>query len=45
MSNQERDQLKKANPSKKWAEEVDKMRPDEVATIYSRLQAQGKAKK
>jgi len=44
MSNHERDQMKRGNPSKKWAEEVDKMRPEEVVNIYNRLRAEGKSK-
>jgi hypothetical protein len=28
-----REQLKKANPSKKWAEQVDNMRPEKVVDV------------
>lgn len=43
MGNQEREELKKAYPgSEKWAEKVDKMRPEQVTAIYIRLRAQGK---
>lgn len=28
-----REQLKKANPSKKWGEEVDNMRPEKVEAV------------
>lgn len=40
MGNKEREELKKAYPnSKKWAEKVDKMTPDQVTAIYIRLRA------
>jgi hypothetical protein len=43
--NQERDQLKRAYPSKRWGEEVDDMKDDQVTAIYTRLMRQGKLKK
>jgi hypothetical protein len=43
MSNQEREELKKAYPhSKQWHEKVDKMRPDQVTAVYIRLRSRGK---
>jgi len=41
-SNQERELLKKAYPSKKWAEKVNKMSDSQVAAVYLRLKSQGK---
>ena len=41
-TNQEREELKKVYSSKKWAEKVDRMRPDQVTAIYIRLRSQGK---
>ena len=29
-----REQLKRANPDKKWAEQVDNMRPDKVEAVH-----------
>lgn len=40
-TNNERNELKKAYPSKKWAEKVDKMKDDQVVAIYARLRQQG----
>ncbi|MET0785914.1 MAG: hypothetical protein ABWY25_04350 [Paenisporosarcina sp.] len=40
-----REELKKAYPSKNFAEKVDKMRPDQVTAIYIRLRSQGKLRK
>ena len=43
MGHQEREELKKAYPnSKKWAEKVDRMPPDQVTAIYIKLRAQRK---
>ncbi len=39
-----RDEMKKASSSKKMKEELDKMRPNEVVSLYYRLQFQGKKK-
>jgi hypothetical protein len=39
---QKREELKKAYPSRGWAEKVDRMPPAQVTAIYIRLQAQGK---
>ena len=41
-SNQEREALKKAYPSKRWAEKVDRMSEAQITAIYIRLRAQGK---
>lgn len=41
-SKQERENLKKAYPSKEWARKVDKMSNSQVAAIYLRLKSQGK---
>jgi hypothetical protein len=38
----ERDQLKKAYPSRKWADKVDDMSSEQVVAIYIRLKSQGK---
>lgn len=40
--NQERELLKKAYPSKKWAEKVDKMSDSQVVAVFMRLKAQRK---
>lgn len=42
--NAEREALKKAYPSKKWAQQVDKMTESQVVAIYMRLRAQSKLK-
>lgn len=43
MSNiREREALKKAYPSKKWADKVNKMSEQQVAAVYLRLKSQGK---
>lgn len=39
---QERELLKRAYPSKKWAEKVDKMADSQVIAVLMRLKAQGK---
>jgi hypothetical protein len=39
-----REEVKRELP-KKMAEQIDRMRPDEVATIYARLRQQGKLRK
>jgi hypothetical protein len=41
-SNQEREMLKQAYPSKQWAEKVNNMTKAQVAAIYLRLKAQDK---
>jgi hypothetical protein len=41
-ANKERDELKRAYPSKQWAEKVDKMSAEQVIAVYMRLRAQGK---
>lgn len=41
-SNKEREALKKAYPSKKWAEKVNKMSDAQVIAVYMRLRLQGK---
>lgn len=40
-----RKELKRANPDKKFAEELDEMRPEEVDAIYILLRSQGKLRK
>lgn len=42
MAMNERELLKKAYPSKKWAAKVDKMSDSQVAAVYLRLKSQGK---
>lgn len=41
-NNQDRDQLKRAYPSKKWADKVDKMSDSQVVAVILRLRQQGK---
>lgn len=43
-TNNERNELKRAYPSKRWADKVDKMKDDQVLAMYRRLQNQGKIK-
>ena len=38
----EREAVKAAYPSKRWATKVDAMEDDQVAAVYLRLKAQGK---
>lgn len=38
----DRERLKKAYPSKKWAEKVDKMSEAQVSAVLLRLKSQGK---
>lgn len=40
--NQMRDALKRAYPSKQWAEKVTKMRDDQIQAIYLRFKREGK---
>ena len=42
MAMSERELLKTAYPSKKWAEKVDKMSHSQVIAVYYRLKQQGK---
>lgn len=42
MAVNQREELKKLYPSKKWAERVDNMPESQVAAIYLRLKNQGK---
>jgi hypothetical protein len=42
MANPERELLKKAYPSKQWAEKVDKMTKAQVVAITMRLRMQNK---
>lgn len=42
MAINEREELKKVYPNKKWAERVDKMSESQVAAVYLRLKSQGK---
>lgn len=42
VDRQQREELKKAYPSQRWAEKVDKMSAQQVTAIYIRLRAQGK---
>ena len=44
MADNLREQLKRAYPSKKWADKVNAMREDQVAAVYIRLKAQNKLK-
>lgn len=41
--NATRKALKKAYPTKKWAEKVDKMSDAQVVAVYFRLHSEGKA--
>lgn len=41
-SNQDRETLKKAYPSRKWAQKVDKMSDSQVVAVLMRLRAQNK---
>lgn len=42
MAVNQREELKKIYPSKKWAEKVDKMSESQVAAVYLRLKQQSK---
>lgn len=42
MAVNQKEELKKVYPSKKWAERVDKMSEAQVAAVYLRLKRQGK---
>ena len=44
-TDQLRDEIKRANPDKKLAEELDKMRPDEIDAMYILLRAKGRMRK
>lgn len=41
-SNQDRETLKNAYPSRKWAQKVDKMSDSQVVAVLMRLRAQNK---
>lgn len=41
-NNNEREQLKKAYPSRRWWAKVDKMSDSQVVAVYMRLRLQGK---
>lgn len=41
-NNQDREQLKRAYPNKKWADKVDKMSDSQVVAVVLRLRQQGK---
>jgi hypothetical protein len=42
MSDNKKEQLKKAYPSKKWAEKVDRMSEGQTVAVYLRLKSQAK---
>lgn len=42
MPKRDREAVKAAYPSKKWADKVDKMDDGQLAAVYLRLKAQGK---